>query len=150
MRFPSFLLFAALMLVAPIYSHANDRASTKATEMVAPTPLTQDAFDRRMAGAQEWEDTADGKVYFDVLYGAIGNELASLMTRCFPIDGERLDQFQYVADLTADRSIDKAEFRPDTAATRCFAEGFPKLPFPSLPAFAHDRLPIAMKVTIKP
>ena len=85
-----------------------------------------------------------------MLYGAIGNELASLMTRCFPIDGKQLGQFQYVADLTADRAIDKPEFRPDTAATRCFAEGFPRLPFPSLPAFAHGRLPIAMKVTIKP
>ena len=109
-----------------------------------------DAFDQRMVDAQQWENTKEGAAYFQVLYGAIGNDMAALMQRCFPEGGERLGGFQFVADVTADFAVHAAEFRPDTPATRCFAAGFPKLPFPALPAFAHGRLPVALKVTITP
>lgn len=121
-----------------------------ALALAVPRLHAEDAFERRMTESQRWEDTVDGRAYMDVLYGAIGNDLAALMQRCFPKDGEHLDGFQFVADVNADRAVEAPAFRPDTPGVRCFAGGFPKLPFPALPEFAHGRLPVALKVRIEP
>lgn len=107
-----------------------------------------DPFEQRAEIAKKLEDTDQGQAYEKVLIGATGDYVANAMHQCFP-KGVAADtrHFVIVADLLANRSLTRIEFRPQTKMTQCFVEKFAKAPFPDPPNYAGPNgLPIVFNM----
>jgi hypothetical protein len=109
-----------------------------------------DSFEQRAEVAKKLEDTDQGQAYEKVLIGATSDYVANAMHQCFPKGVKAdADRFVIVADLLADRSLARVEFRPQTKMTQCFVAKFANAPFPDPPSYAGTSgLPIVFDMKI--
>lgn len=118
--------------------------------MASANALSADSFEQRAEAAKKLEDTDQGQAYEKLLIGATGDYVANAMHQCVPkgVTADT-DHFVIVADLQANRSLARVEFRPQTKMTQCFVEKFAKAPFPDPPSYAGlNGLPIVLDMKV--
>ena len=94
-----------------------------------------DAFDDRVERAKALEETPAGQAYQDLMWPKVQPFLATLMQQCVPDDRNAdLRSFVFVATLSTEAKLLDVEVRPVTAASKCFAAGMERAPFPKPPA----------------
>jgi hypothetical protein len=109
-------------------------------------------FEERVRIAKAAEGAEPYKSYQTVMFGGVGNYLATTMKTCFnTIKEPKSDSFVLVAELTRDGKATAVEVTPLTNISNCFAEGVRTAVFPKPPEYPGRKgFPIVLEMAIKP